>query len=235
MLTFAIGDLHGRLDLLETALAMAEERASGQFHKFVVCGDFVDRGPDSRGIIEELMAVQAVSSDRQIVVLKGNHEDMMVQYLRRGTHLHWWISSGGGATLMSYGYTNTGQVYDAIDGGGAIPAKHMAWLDALPVYHIDEHRAFVHAGFNEKLPLDEQNLQHMMWRYDGDAIEDQPNYTFEGKHVVHGHVPHIGGPVLLSDTTNLDTFAWYTGRLAVGVFDGPGGPVEILWAEGPAA
>lgn len=234
MLTFAIGDLHGRLDLLEGALDLIAKRAGTKPYKFVVCGDFVDRGPDSKGIIEMLMLMQSVP-ELNVVVLKGNHEDMMVQCLERRAQLRWWVGNGGGMTLISYGFTSTEQVYDAMDSGGAIPAAHMAWLKDLPIYHMDEHRAFVHAGLNPDLPLAEQKPEYVMWRYDGGSIEDQPNYTFEGKHVVHGHVQHAEGPLLLEHTSNLDTFAWLTGRLAVGVFDGPGGPVEVMWAEGPAA
>lgn len=225
MLTFAIGDLHGRLDLLLEAYGLAREYAGERPYKFVVCGDFVDRGPDSMSIIENLMLAQRGAADNErldVIVLKGNHEDMMLQCLRDIKHINWWLGNGGIATLRSYGYRELGEVYDAHNGGGIIPAAHMAWLDALPVHHIDEHRAFVHAGFDPTKPLDEQNEQHMMWRYDGEDREDQPNYTFDGRHVVHGHVQHADGPILLEHTTNLDTFAWYTGRLAVGVFEARG-------------
>lgn len=226
-LTFAIGDLHGRYDLLEKAIIKAEAIAGTKPATFVVCGDFIDRGPDSRKIIERLMKGPDYSNWKWVVI-KGNHEDMMLQCIRR-LQFNWWVGNGGGATLVSYGYKN-GDNWEP----GRIPDEHLEWLDKLPIYYFDEHRAFVHAGFNPEKKIEDQDNEYMMWRYDGEEKWQQPNYLMEGRHVVHGHVQHADGPILLSNTSNIDTFAWASGKLALAVFDDnkAGGPTEIVMIEG---
>ena len=218
--TYAIGDLHGRFDLLCEAISLAENHAGVEGGVFVVCGDFIDRGPQSRAIID-LLLQGPTSSNWEWVVLKGNHEDMMLQCLELSS-IQWWVGNGGGQTLQSYGYSHGDQLHPL-----KIPQEHLDWLRDLPIYHIDQHRAFVHAGFNPALPLEEQNEQEMMWQRD----PRNNDYSFMGKHVVHGHEQYADGPILTKNKSNIDTFAWLHGRLAVAVFDEKaGGPTEVLWA-----
>jgi len=138
-LTYAIADLHGRFDLLESAVSEIRKHAGATPFKIITMGDYVDRGPESREIIEFLMAWQHV--DSSLVCLKGNHEEMMVETIRKPLDPDWWIANGGDATLISYGHPRKGSYQPDI-----VPADHLAWLDALPLMHVDEYRVFVHAG-----------------------------------------------------------------------------------------
>jgi serine/threonine protein phosphatase 1 len=99
--TYAIADLHGRFDLLEKALRVIATHSAGHEFKIIPMGDYVDRGPQSRQIIEHLMALE--STGVPIVCLKGNHEDMMVETLRKPLDRDWWVGSAGETTLRSYG------------------------------------------------------------------------------------------------------------------------------------
>lgn len=226
-LTYAIADLHGRFDLLTAAFDDIFKdsilRNIGEKFKIVTMGDYVDRGPQSRRIIEHLMAAQAAGAP--LICLKGNHEDMMVETLRRPLHPHWWISNGGGATLISYGHERSGDYHPEV-----VPAEHIDWLNDLPLMHVDEHRVFVHAGVDRFKPLDQQDPQVVLWKLYDNGDEG----GHDGRHVVHGHHQFENGPVERVGRTDLDTFAWYTGRLVVGVFDDDiaGGPIDYIEVVG---
>lgn len=224
--TYAIGDLHGRYDLLCEALASIAKYADVEPGTIVTMGDYIDRGPHSRQIIERLMETQRLG----MVCLKGNHEDMMVETLRKPLHPDWWIGNGGGATLVSYGHPRSG-VYDPT----VVPKEHIEWIDALPLMHIDKHRVFVHAWVDSSVPLDRQKPDKVMWElYPSGA---RYGHRLTGRHLVHGHHQFEDGPKCYKGRTNLDTFAWYTGRLVVGVFDDDvaGGPIDFIEIIGPPA
>ena len=211
--TYVIPDIHGRFDLLRVALGLIEGHAKGKPN--IVClGDYIDRGPQSREVVELLMR-------SPYKCLKGNHEDMLVEAFTLGEgHAGNWIRNGGDATLKSF---------KGEDGLMLLTKKHLLWMNCLPLFHKDAHRYYVHAGISDPdRPLKEQK-QSLLWhRYMGG--ENEP---YRGKHVVHGHTPERDGPLLLSNRTNLDCGAVFWGRLVVGVFDDdrPGGPVEILEAS----
>lgn len=218
-IVYAIGDIHGRLDLLEQAADMIDAHAGGRSHTVVCLGDYVDRGPDSQGVIEFL-----IRWDRKggLVCLKGNHEAMLLDGF--GEERAFWLGNGGEATLASY--------------GGEIPREHLIWMQDLPVIARDAHRIYVHAGLMPRLELAEQDEDTCLWireRFLWAPASALP------AHVVHGHTPRHGRkeqpevPERLAHRTNLDTGAWWTGVLAVGVFDAntPGGPTEILPVRGP--
>ena len=137
--TYAIADLHGRFDLLEMAFACIVERAEPPA-TLVTLGDYIDRGPDSRKIIERLMAGLGRDGWR-LICLKGNHEDIMWQTCRRLPDVDWWLTNGGGATLISYGQQEGDQADVTI-----VPAPHLDWVERLPLMYVDKHRVFVHAG-----------------------------------------------------------------------------------------
>lgn len=225
-LTYAIADLHGRFDLLERAFGAIAKHAGSEPFKIVTMGDYVDRGPQSRQIIEHLMAAQKVGM--KLICLKGNHEDMMVETIRKPLHPDWWVGNGGGATLVSYGHARAGLVdYEVV------PKEHLDWLDKLPLMHVDKHRVFVHAGVDPTYPLDEQKEQVLLWW----LYPDGADIGHGDRHVVHGHHQFADGPKRYPNRTDLDTFAWYTGRLVVGVFndDVSGGPVDFLEIKGAPA
>ncbi len=209
--TFAVADLHGRFDLLELAINRIEE-SSHSGGKVVFLGDYVDRGPDSKKVLDRLMA-GPVTPGWNWVCLKGNHEDMMVGCIKSPSDLPWWVANGGGATLASF--------------GGTIPKPTLDWCDGLKLWHDDGKRIFVHAGVEPKRAMDQQGEAVLLWmRY------NPPNadIRYPDRHIVHGHTPHQEGPMLYEGRTNLDTYAVGTGRLVVAVFDDSkeGGPSSFI-------
>jgi serine/threonine protein phosphatase 1 len=222
--TYAIADLHGRIDLLEMAVAKIADHAELPA-TLVTLGDYVDRGPDSRQAIERLMKGLDDKGWR-LICLKGNHEDIMWQTCRGIVpDCDWWLTNGGGATLISYGQEEGDEADVTV-----VPDEHLRWIERLPLMHVDKHRIFVHAGLDPNCSLDEQDPQEVIWK----IYNDHDNGGHRQRHVVHGHHQHANGPILMKNRTNLDTFAWNTGRLVIGVFDDdtPGGPLEILEAQG---
>lgn len=208
--TYVIGDIHGELKLLndlydKIMIYDADFRAYGL--KVIFLGDYVDRGPDSAGVVEFIRKVSTYPSH---IALKGNHEDMMA----RGDDM--WIPNGGGTTVDSY------------KGDYERMASDAEFLDSLPFIHYDDHRVYVHAAVNEDWELDNQSDKFCMWARYGKKEEIEPVH---GKHVVHGHTP-LNMPFLGKNRTNLDTGAVFSGVLTCGVFqdDLPGGPIEILQA-----
>ncbi len=239
MVTYAIADLHGRHDLLMMALDMIEADAGREPAKLIVLGDFVDRGSSSRQIVETLMAGPRLPG-WEWIVLQGNHEAMMLEALASPHLLRWWIGNGGGETLRSYGYSHGDPMLPL-----KIPADHLEWLAALPVWHEDDHRIYVHAGVPPYQPVAEARKETLQWmlypsdeNYDGAEVHPDGAHV-SGKHIVHGHHQSAGHPLLRPERTNLDSFAWFTGRLAIGVFeDGrPGGPntLRAMQVQGPSA
>ncbi|KMS57945.1 metallophosphoesterase [Sphingobium cupriresistens] len=232
---YVIADLHGRFDLLCRAIDLIEADAGEHGGRFIVLGDFVDRGPQSRNIIDLLMAGPQ-RPNWQWTVLQGNHEAMMLECLGNPGILRWWIGNGGGQTLQSYGYQHGDDMYPL-----RIPFEHLDWLASLPVVVEDDYRIYVHAGVPYDQPVAEAKPETMQWMlyegYDpqGDAAELMPDaWHVSGKHIVHGHEQSASHPLCKSHRTNLDSFAWSTGRAAIGVFDDDarGGPVRIMDAIG---
>jgi serine/threonine protein phosphatase 1 len=220
-LTYAVPDLHGRDDLLRDALERILAHGSGRAGTVVLLGDYVDKGPQSRQVIERLRL--GLAHGWQLVALKGNHDAMMVEGLRDPAKaLAAWIEKGGDTALASYG-----------GDAAAVPTADIAWLDQLPLMHIDRHRLYVHAGVEAGVALAEQTARTLLWkRYaKGDAS------GFEGRHVVHGHDNFPDGPLLYEGRSNLDTQAWRTGRLTLGIFDdaSAGGPKDLIEIHGPPA
>jgi serine/threonine protein phosphatase 1 len=215
--TFVIPDIHGRLDLLEDALALIVARSGGG--TIVTIGDYVDKGPASKAVIERL---QSGVSGFELVTLKGNHDAMMAGALRHGSKMVDWLGKGGDAALASYG-----------GDPASVPQSHIDWLDGLALFHVDRYRLYVHAGVDPSAPLDRQREETLLWRRYPKGYPE----GFGDLHVVHGHDNDPNGPLLYAGRTNLDTLAWRTGRLTIGVFDDdrPGGPIDFIVVNGAAA
>ena len=219
-MTYVIPDIHGRYDLLCDGLAEIAARAAGKTSVIVAIGDYVDKGPDSRAVIDRLLS--GVGEGFSLVALKGNHDAMMVDALRDPAKMAAWIAKGGDAALTSYGGDPT-----------AVPQTHIDWLDGLRLMHIDAHRLYVHAGVDPEIPLDRQSEETLLWkRYPTGYAAG-----FASLHVVHGHDNDPEGPLLYEGRTNLDTLAWRTGRLTIGIFDDdrPGGPIDFIVIKGAPA
>jgi serine/threonine protein phosphatase 1 len=217
--TYAVPDLHGRYDLLNAAAEAILEHSRGTAAKIITLGDYVDRGPNSRQVMEHLVNWSAEALP--LVALKGNHEAMMWECCKNLSELGWWVKNGGDQTLLSYGQSATATLQVSV-----VPAEHLDWIAKLPSMYVDQHRIFVHAGVDDSLPLDHQGDQVLLWkRYPEGFKRGHGKY-----HVVHGHDAKPDGPFLTKGRTNLDTLAWRTGRLVIGLFDDdiPGGPLELL-------
>ena len=219
-LTYVIPDIHGRCDLLIEGLAGISEHSGGDGGTIVTIGDYVDKGPQSRQVIERL--VSGLGEGWRLFALKGNHDAMMADALRNPAKMASWLGKGGDAALASYG-----------GDPAAIPENHLAWLDGLQLMHVDRHRVYVHAGVDPEVPLAQQSEATLLWKRYAKGFPG----GFGGLHVVHGHDNSPEGPLLYEGRTNLDTLAWRTGRLVIGVFDDdrPGGPVDFLVIRGSPA
>lgn len=217
-LTFVIPDIHGRDDLLSKALAGISARSGGEPDAIVTIGDYVDKGPQSRQVIDRLLA--GIAGSWRFVALKGNHDAMMVEALRDPAKRGCWMEKGGDTALASYG-----------GDPAAVPQNHIAWLEKLRLMHVDTHRIYVHAGVDTNTPLDRQSEATLLWKRYPKGFSG----GYGDLHVVHGHDNYPDGPLLYEGRTNLDTLAWRTGRLTVGIFDDdkPGGPVDFIVVKGP--
>lgn len=220
-LTFAIPDLHGRDDLLVKALSMlnAEYDVGGTI---VFLGDYIDRGPESRQVVERLM--RGPSDPKWYwICLSGNHETMFTEAETNLGRSEYWMQNGGIATMRSFGWTGA---QDAIDFNKTLDQELRDWVRDLPLVYQDNHRVYVHAFIEDGKPMEKQNQYRMMWsRY-----RDSDVGGYMGKHVVHGHQAHVDGPKYFEHRTNLDTRAYETGRLCIGVFDDDvaGAPIKII-------
>jgi serine/threonine protein phosphatase 1 len=222
-LTYAIPDIHGRLDLVDLALEQIVAHSKGKRATIVTLGDYVDRGPNSRGVIERLMGWK--SDVLSLVALKGNHEAMMSEVCNNLAELDWWIENGGDRTLASYGSDTDPR---------SVPSAHLDWIAKLPLIHVDQFRVFVHAAVDPEIRLDQQGEQTLLWKRYPEGYE----LGHGRRHVVHGHHGNPKAPIVTKGKTNLDGLAWKTGRLVIGVFedDRAGGAsefLEVLSSEAP--
>jgi serine/threonine protein phosphatase 1 len=204
-LLYAIGDIHGSLQKLRDLLMLCEQHADGRTATFVFLGDYIDRGPDSRGVIEALIELQSRRPER-VIALKGNHEAVAVEILDGEIDQESWLREGGTATLRSY----------RIDDVRDLPAEHVAWLRALPLCFDDGERFFVHAGIDPDKPLDAQSGHDLIWIREPFLSDERDHKRL----IVHGHTPQVDGlPDFRGNRLNLDTGAVFGGALTAAAFD----------------
>jgi serine/threonine protein phosphatase 1 len=205
-LTFAIGDIHGCLGKLRRLIEACEAHAAGRPARYVFLGDYIDRGPNSRGVVEFLMRRQQAQPGT-VVCLRGNHEQLAIDAHDDDRAMPLWLQNSGATTQRSYWQTN-----------GRISDMHLAWLRALPFCHDDGLRFFVHAGIDLTVPLARQSEHVMLWMRepfltDCDRVDC-------GRFIVHGHTPmRTGTPDLRRRRLNLDTAAVIGGPLTAAAFD----------------
>ena len=233
MRLYAIGDIHGQVGKLDAAHAeiRADRDRTGDDDALVIhLGDLVDRGPDSRSVIEYLMDV--IGRGEPWKVLKGNHDRMFADFVRAAkedprlvvgqSYLH--PGLGGPATLQSYGVIKGLLMRDrdvADRAAAAVPDAHVAFIEKLPLFHRTDDLLFVHAGIRPGLPLEDQVEDDLLWIREGFLDDD----TDHGFLVVHGHTP-VDEPTHYGNRVALDTGAGFGGPLTVAVFEA--GEVHIL-------
>lgn len=231
---WAVGDVHGCLPLYREMERRILSGGGGPA-TVVLLGDMIDRGPDSRGVIDHLL--QPPPEGIRRLALLGNHEDMLLRFLARPVESAAWLGFGGVQTLASYGIA-------AVDDGSedlpalarrlaaAMPAEHLAYLRALPV-GIDAGRYLLtHAGAGPEVPISRQSKPDLTWARHGEIADLLPPADLGGRTVVHGHVP-VASPVMDGWRINVDTGAFATGRLTAVRLADPFRPV-FLTVEVPA-
>lgn len=175
---YAIGDIHGMLEHLKAILEMidADRAEHGQSSKIIFLGDYVDRGPDSKGVIDLCIERSKENTDLvEHIFLMGNHEDMMVNDRDSWT---WFPQNGGPQTIQSYGVTDYLNF--------KLPPAHAAFVRNLRVYYQFKHFVFVHAGIHPDLEVYANSDKNMMW--DRRFVNFNDDYKY-GYHVTCGHTP----------------------------------------------
>ncbi len=217
---YAIGDIHGRADLLDDLLARIDADHAARVQKrrlIVVLGDLIDRGPDSAGVVERIMGL----AGPDVRVLAGNHEELMLLTLegdREAAKV--FARAGGRETILSYGVSE--EAYERADFGemidlmrANIPPRHVDFMKGLEdLVEIGDY-AFVHAGIRPGVPLDEQRPEHLRWIRAGFLDHKQPHPRM----IVHGHT--ITETVdERSNRIGIDTGAYASGVLTAIGLDG---------------
>jgi len=217
-LTYAVGDIHGTLHKLRRLIARCEQHADGRPMTFVFLGDYLDRGPQSAGVVETVIDLQSQLQGRAIA-LKGNHEAMALNVIAGTVPAQHWLGQGGAATMLSYGVKSARE----------LPRAHVDWLRSLPASYDDGRRFFVHAGIDPNKPLDAQDEDDLLWMREP-FLSDRRDH---GRLVVHGHTPlATDTPDLRSNRLNVDTGAVFGGPLTAAVFaDSETKPIAFLQAE----
>lgn len=207
IITFAIGDVHGCFDKLVRLLEACDSIKAGRHARFVFIGDYVDRGPDTRKVIDLLIDRQERGTDH-VVCLRGNHDNMLLRAAARertdADLVNWW-ANGGEQTLDSY------DVGDPCE----LPREHLAWIGALPLTFTDRGRLFVHAGIRPGVSVPDQTEDDLLWIREP-FLSSRASH---GAFIVHGHTPTESGlPDLRPNRLNIDTGACFGGALTAASF-----------------
>jgi Calcineurin-like phosphoesterase len=216
---YAVGDIHGRADLLNEITARIDDdiRRRPIAHTVeVYLGDYIDRGPDSRTVID-LLAVRLVAN--HAVCLRGNHEAVMEGFLEDPTILPYWEQLGGMQTLASYGIELHDENETALN-------LHRRFVDAFPrahelFMHCLRHQfscgdfLFVHAGIRPDIPIEHQDINDLIWIRSEFLDSTRKHESF----IVHGHTP-VPHPDIRHNRINIDTCAWRTGTLTCIAIEG---------------
>lgn len=215
---YAIGDIHGCADLLADLIARIEDdlqrRPIAHFIE-VYLGDYVDRGADSRGVIN-LLAERLINN--RAICLRGNHEVMLEAFLRNPSTLRDWVPMGALQTLDSYGVPlipkkTAAELHRLFR--ERLPRAHELFLQCLHDSFCYGDFLFVHAGIRPGVPVEQQEAGDMHW-IRNDFLESTQDH---GYFIVHGHTP-VPHPDIRSNRINIDTGAWRTGVLTCVAIEG---------------
>jgi serine/threonine protein phosphatase 1 len=217
---YAIGDIHGQAALLDELLAMIERDGMGrpETNVLVFVGDYVDRGGDSKGVVEQLLNLRA---DFVAHFLRGNHDQALLDFLADPGSFPLWRDYGADETLASYGVPSPQsddqealrQTRDRLQ--ASLPASHRRFFETLKLSETIGDYFFAHAGVRPGTALDQQEERDLMWIRD-DFLNSRAAF---GKIVVHGHTP-TNAPVVRRNRIGIDTGAYMTGRLTALVLEG---------------
>jgi serine/threonine protein phosphatase 1 len=228
MQSYAIGDIHGHLALLQAAHARidADKARYGQPDAPIIhIGDLVDRGPDSRGVIDYL--ARGVAAGRPWVVLKGNHDRMFTTFLDnpgaqdpglRSAYSYLHPAIGGSATLRAYGVANAGDRPLApvhAEAAAAVPQAHRDFLTSRPTHFAHEGAMFVHAGVRPGVAMADQSEDDLLWIRDG-FLDFSGTFPWL---LVHGHTA-LPAAVHYGNRVNVDSSAAYGGPLTAVAIEG---------------
>ncbi len=220
---YAVGDIHGRADLLAElhGLILADAAASDAERRVVVyLGDYVDRGLESRQVVDLLLDEPLPGFES--VHLKGNHEEFLLVFLEDTGVGAGWLNNGGNATLYSYGVglgegVSMAERLEAAqaDLADKVPQRHLRFLESLSLTHEEGDYLFVHAGIRPGIPLERQREEDMLWIRD-DFLGSGRDH---GRIVVHGH-SITSEPEVLPNRIGIDTGAFASGTLSCLVLEG---------------
>jgi serine/threonine protein phosphatase 1 len=217
---YAVGDIHGRADLLRRLLdnIVKDKARSASRAVLVFLGDYIDRGLDSRGVIERLLSPP---SGFDVHFLRGNHDQTLLDFLADPRIFRQWREFGASETFLSYRvlpprFNDDASLIKARDDlAAALPPRHLDFLRRLKLSLTIGDYFFAHAGARPGLPLNEQSAQDLLW------IRDEFLYSSAdfGATIVHGHTPS-NQPVRKANRIGIDTGAYITGQLTAAVLEG---------------
>lgn len=223
---YAIGDVHGCVDLLEALLEeiRADLRGWRGETLLLFLGDYVDRGDNPAAIVERLLGGigrQDLGCDCRLVCLKGNHEDLFLRAFEGSRSLAVWLANGGAETCRSYGIDvdlmmTHGKLYACLPRAlrELVPKAHRSFLARLPLFYIAGDYYFCHAGVRPGVALDYQAEEDLLWIREAFLLSERDH----GKIVVHGHTP-AWQPELETNRIGIDTGAVYGGQLTALVLE----------------
>lgn len=222
---YAVGDIHGRYDLLQKmhALIMSDALScnAGCRKLIIYIGDYIDRGVESNKVIDFLANNQDKGFDR--ICLRGNHEHAMLCFLENPYSGEAWLAWGGTATMRSYGvhFSDANGRKLSMDElsrnlRNSMPESHLEFLKNLPVTHVEGDYLFVHAGIKPYVALENQDEQDMMMIREEFIYSDYPS---PDKTVIFGHTI-FDHPFQQTGKIAIDTGAYATGKLTAAVLEG---------------
>ncbi len=193
---YAVGDIHGCLDQLEMLLDEVQPDLEQGVLLFV--GDYIDRGPDSRGVVEYVLRLQQQYPRDHVICLKGNHEAMFLDFLQ-GLERELFLFNGGLGTLRQYWGDNWDSKKELI-----LPPEHESFFQELRPYYETPDYIFVHGGLKPGVPLVEQEEKDLLW-IRGEFITSMEDF---GRLVIFGHTP-FRSPLVMPNKIGIDTGAVY--------------------------
>ncbi|WP_424934468.1 metallophosphoesterase family protein [Amaricoccus macauensis] len=222
---YAVGDIHGRVRLLERMLERIEADIAAQQDdrrsRIVFLGDYIDRGDQAREVLDTLVRLRAEFKAAELVFLRGNHEDALLSFLADPSKGSNWLHFGGLQTLVSYGLTPPKSAVVQLDelerlreGLEKVIGPHWEFLEATERLLRSGDVVFVHAGLDPACPLEAQSDDALLWGRSDFLIEG----GVSGLRVVHGHYADAEA-VVTPRRVCIDTGAYYSGRLTAARLD----------------